>query len=283
VTGFDVGGSHTGTQTGYYTYGISQQNTTRIEGINTTEATSANAGYFDFGSFEEFQIGGAGNGADQDVPGASLNIVVKSGGDHFSGTWYSDYEGKSLVSDNVPSALKTDGGRLSDGFFTRKALTRGNPIDRQYDINGDIGGPIMRGRAWFFASYRLDNQYKTILNFSELAQSKLSNKTIKGTYQLSKGNQIIGYWNKREKLQDKRDLGPSTPLSAAYYQASRNFPMKLEWTSVITDRLFVDTQFSQWLNFFPLFITQAYGDSTTPNGSLQPGRLDDVSLTLFDG
>ena len=87
MTGYDVGGSHTGTQTGYVTYGISQQRTTRIEGINTTEGTDANAGYFDFGAFEEFQLGAAGSGADQDTAGASLNITVKSGADKFTGQW----------------------------------------------------------------------------------------------------------------------------------------------------------------------------------------------------
>ena len=141
MTGYDVGGSHTGTQTGYMTYGMGDQNSTRLEGINTTEATDANAGYFDFGSFEEFQIGGAGNMAEMDVPGASLNITVKSGGDRFHGTWYSDYEGKNLVSDNVPDALRVAGGTTSDGYNVAAPLDRGNPIDRQYDINGSLGGP----------------------------------------------------------------------------------------------------------------------------------------------
>src|SRR5919108_349804 len=50
---YDVGGSHAGTQTGFIAYGIDDQRTTRIEGVNTTEDTGANAGYFDFGSFEE--------------------------------------------------------------------------------------------------------------------------------------------------------------------------------------------------------------------------------------
>ena len=130
VTGFDVGGSHTGTQTGFLAYGISQQRTTRIEGVNTTENTDANAGYFDFGSFEEFQVGGAGNGAEQDVPGASLNVTVKSGGDNFSGTWYSDWEGKGSVSNNVASELTVPGG-IKDGFKapnTAGGLRSGNPI-----------------------------------------------------------------------------------------------------------------------------------------------------------
>ena len=45
------------------TYGFGDQNQTKLEGIDTTEGTGANAGYFDFGSFEEFQVGGAGSGA----------------------------------------------------------------------------------------------------------------------------------------------------------------------------------------------------------------------------
>jgi len=277
VTGYDVGGSHTGTQTGYITYGVSQQNTTRIEGINTTEGASANAGYFDFGSFEEFQIGGAGNGADADVPGAQLNITVKSGGDRFQGMWYSDWEGKDLISDNVPDALKTDGGRTDDGYFTPRALQRGNPIDRQYDLNGNVGGPIWRQKAWFFLSWRLNDQYKQVLNpdgslFDTLAQSQLKNYTGKFTFQLSRSNQLIGYWNKRVKLQPLRDFGPSIPLPAAYYQASRNYPMKIEWTSVLSQRAFLDVLVGQWYNFFPLRPTWE-GGFLEPF-SVAPGRFE---------
>ena len=282
VTGFDVGGSHTGTQTGYMTYGMGDQNTTRIEGINTTEATSANAGYFDFGSFEEFQVGGAGNLAEQDVPGASLNITVKSGGDRFSGTYYTDWEGKNLISDNVPNELKAAGGRTNEGFTVAAPLQRGNPIDRQYDINFNVGGPLWKGRAWAFYSYRLNNQFKRILGFDELAQSKLSNKyTLKGTFQLSRNNQLIGFMNKREKLQDKRDLGPTTPLSASRYQSSRNYPMKVEWTSVLSSRAFLDVLVGQWYNFFPLRPQSETG--LFPKDQFQPGRRDELTLQRFDG
>ncbi|MBI4476864.1 MAG: TonB-dependent receptor [Acidobacteria bacterium] len=249
--------------------------------MNTTEATDANAGYFDFGSFEEYQLGGAGNMADHDTPGASMNIVVKSGGDQFGGTWYSDWEGNSTISDNVPDALKTAGGRIDGGFFTRTGVRRGNQIDRQYDINPDIGGPIWKGKAWFYYSYRLNDQYAYVLNFDDLARSKLSNKyTFKGTYQLSKGNQIIGYLNKREKLQALRNLGPNTPVSAAYFQASRNYPMKVEWTSVLNDRMFLDVIVAQWYNFFPLRPTTESGAFAGP---YFPGRADLSTGALLSG
>jgi outer membrane receptor protein involved in Fe transport len=281
MTGYDVGGSHTGTQTGYITYGVDTQNTTRIEGVNTTEGTSANAGYFDFGSFEEFQLGGAGNLADQDTIGASLNITVKSGGDQFHGTWYSDWEGRNLISDNVPANLKVSRQPDADGFFVRAPLERGNPIDRQYDLNGDVGGPVKRSKAWFYYSYRLNDQYKFVLNFDELARSKLSNQyTFKVTYALTKNNQIIGYANKREKLQALRDLSPNIPISAAYFQSSRNYPMKLEWTSVLNDRMFLSVIGAQWLNIFPLRPTT---ESGAFSGTYVPGRVDISTSARFDG
>ena len=97
MTSYDVGGSRTGTQTGFLTYGFGDQNQTKLEGIDTTEGTGANAGYFDFGSFEEFQVGGAGSGADSFGGGTNMSITVKSGGDRLSGNWYSDWQGDATI------------------------------------------------------------------------------------------------------------------------------------------------------------------------------------------
>lgn len=271
MTSYDVGGSHTGTQTGYRTYGFDTQNQTRLEGIDTTEGTAANAGYFDFGSFEEFQIGGAGADASSFAGGAVLSISVKSGGDRFTGNWYSDWEGNSTISDNVPDNLRGANQPDEDGFYHRSGLARGNPIDRQYDINFNLGGPMWKGKAWWFTSYRLNDQYKHTLGSDLIERSKLSNKyTLKGTFQLNRNNQVIGFLNKREKLQDKRGLGPSTPLSAAQYQSSRNYPWKTEWTSVLGSRAFLDVLYGNWYNFFPLRPTIEVGLYDGPWG---PGRL----------
>jgi hypothetical protein len=281
MTDYDVGGSHTGTQTGYRTYGFDTQNQTKIEGIDTTEGTAANAGYFDFGSFEEFQIGGAGNSAENFAGGASLAITVKSGGDRITGSWYSDWEGDATITDNVPDNLRVSQQPDEDGFYVRNGLRRGNPIDRQYDINFNVGGPLWKQRAWFFYSYRVNDQYKHVLGVDQLARSKLSNNyTFKGTFQLSRNNQIIGFLNKRNKLQELRDLSPSVPASAARYQASRNYPMKVEWTSVLSDRMFLDVLVGRWENFFPLRPTIEHDKYDGPWG---PGRIDTATSIRFDG
>ncbi len=281
MTAYDVGGSRTGSQTGYRAYGFDTQNQTKLEGIDTTEARAGNAGYFDFGSFEEFQVGGAGSDASSYAGGAVLSISVKSGGDRFSGDWYSDWQGDATISDNVPDYLKTSNTPNEDGFFVRNALARGNPTDRQYDINFNVGGPLWKTKAWWFYSYRLNDQYDYVLGIDELTRSKLTNPyTAKGTFQLNRNNQLIAFINKREKLENKRGLGPSTPLSAAYYQSSRNYPWKTEWTSVLGSRVFLDVIYGNWYNFFPLRPTRDYGLYDGPWG---PGRFDTATEIRFDG
>jgi hypothetical protein len=282
MTGYDVGGSRTGTQTGYQTYGVSGQNKTLFEGINVTEGQDANAGYFDFGSFEEMQVGGSGNMGEQSGLGAFLNLTVKSGGDKFNAQVYYDYVGEQTLTNNVPDAFRTPGGTDSRGFKAptivdpatgeRLGLSRGNPITRQYDFNVNLGGPIKKGLIWYFLSYRDNNQYKTILGLpGEEAQSQLLNKTAKVTYQLTRSNQIIWFFNQRSKFQPLRDLSLAIPVSAANWQDSKNRPQKIEWTSTLGSRAFLDVQYSHWGNYFPLYPTQTQSTSTE---GVPVGRLD---------
>src|SRR5688572_341696 len=292
MTAFDVGGSNTGNQSGFRSYGMDTQNQTRMEGIDTTEGTAANAGYFDFGSFEEFQVGGAGADSGAFAGGAVLSISVKSGGDRFSGTWYSDYVSESQLTDNVPDYLRQANTPDEDGFFSRlptglcfdragEQVCGGNAVKKQYDLNGDLGGPIVKQKAWFFTSWRLNDKYAYITGLGNTTeQSKLSNKyTFKGTFQVGRNNQIIGYLNKREKLQDKRGINLNTPLSAAYYQSSRNYPWKVEGTRVMGSRAFLDVLYGNWYNFFPLRPTRDYD---LYDGPWTPPRQDTSSLIWSD-
>jgi hypothetical protein len=282
MTQYDVGGSRTGNQTTYRSYGMDDQNQTKLEGIDTTEATNANAGYFDYGSFEEFQVGGAGADASAFGGGAVLSISVKSGSDRLTGNWYSDFQNEDMIANNVPDYLQAANQRNDDGFFTRVPLERGNQIQKQYDLNGNVGGPLWRGKIWGFYSYRLNDQYKYTTGLpSNIERSKLTNPyTLKLTYQVSQNNQLIGFINKRQKLQDKRGISLTTPLSAAYYQSSENTPMKAEWTSVLGSRAFLDVIVGNWWNFFPL---RPVRDFDLYDGPWGPGRTNLANSQIFDG
>src|SRR5262245_49931253 len=97
----DVGGATMGTQTTYFAYGYSGQNRPLVEGINTTEGTSAAGFYLDYGSFEEVFIGAAANSAEMPNPGVITQFVSKSGGNSPSIGFYYDMEDEGLQSRNL--------------------------------------------------------------------------------------------------------------------------------------------------------------------------------------
>ena len=284
VTGYDVGGSRTGTQTGYLTVPVQRP-----------ELDAARRGEHDRGELGQrrvlrlrirlrsCEIGGSGNMADQDSPGAQLNLITKSGGDNFSGTFYQDYEDENTISNNIPDALKVAGGSVPGGYFVRSPLTRGNPIKRQSDTNMMLGGRIVRGKVWFYTSARWQPAYKYILGMSETLYSWLSNGTGKITYQLNQNNQIIAFYNRRVKSQDKRNYGVNVPLSASGLQDSRYALMKAEWLGTLSSRALLDVLFGQWLNSFPIRPQKAWSTIPGQANSFFPGRQDTTSGLYLDG
>jgi hypothetical protein len=76
----DVGGSNLGTQTGFSAYGNDQAARTLVEGVIMGDGRAGNSGYFDYGSFDEFELGASGAMGDVAGPGGILNFSVKSGG-----------------------------------------------------------------------------------------------------------------------------------------------------------------------------------------------------------
>jgi hypothetical protein len=196
----DVGGSTAGTQTTYFAYGYNGQNRPLIEGINTTEGTSAAGFYLDYGSFEEVFIGAAANSAEMPNPGVLTQFVGKSGGNRFSTNVYYDFEtediqGKNLESDQIGV------GKLRD--------ENANRLSSYYNLNVGVGGPAIRDRLWFFgAYYRQRNEVAqpasgVILDGTPFP-TLLFNYTGKVTYSLTQNNKFVGYVQHGTKQQPFR-------------------------------------------------------------------------------
>lgn len=92
----DVGGSAAGTQTTYFVYGTTGQVRPMVEGINSTEGTGAFGNYVDYGSFEEVSIGSGASSAESPVPGVFTQLISKSGGNTYHGSFYGDKEWEGL-------------------------------------------------------------------------------------------------------------------------------------------------------------------------------------------
>jgi hypothetical protein len=245
----DVGGSTAGTQTTYFAYGYSGQNRPLIEGINTTEGTSAAGFYLDYGSFEEVFIGAAGNSAEMPNPGVLTQFVSKSGGNNFSFNVYYDYENSSIQGKNLEAeqiapntAIRPDGNRL-DGY---------------YNLNLGVGGPIVRDKVWFFGGY-LNQQNKvaappsgSILDGTTF-RTKLFNYTGKGTYQMNQNNKFIGYIQHGTKQQPNRTDNSNRVSSVIHLTAdstvlqnSPSWVYKGEWNGTLGQNAFAEFRAGQF-------------------------------------
>ena len=91
---------------------------------------------------QEVVIQMGGNTAEAETGGVRINIVPREGGNTFSGTFEIDGTSEALQGTNGDANLLARG--LSGTPYVKKA----------YNVGGGVGGPIVRGKLWFFGSHR---------------------------------------------------------------------------------------------------------------------------------
>jgi len=183
-------------------YGITGQSTALIEGINTRKSNNNAEGDFDFTTLEEMQIVPTGGDAQTTEPGVFLNAIVKSGGNSFHGRGEVNYENQALESDNLTPLLRSQGN------------TAPNLILDAVDASFSMGGPIKKDRWWFFGGAHVNNSHRTALGYlvdgkPEPAYGRLTNSTIKSTYQINPKYRLIGFYT-REGEYFPQHFGSST-------------------------------------------------------------------------
>jgi hypothetical protein len=274
----DVGGNRAGTQTGYMAYGYSGQTRVLVEGINTTEGTTGAGFYFDYGSFEEVFFGTAGQGAEMPNPGVQSQFLGKSGGNRMQGEVYYDYENNDLQGANILGNLPTQ--FLYDATTNTGGIREGsNEIQGYRDFNLNLGGPIQKDRLWWYFSYRDQKNQVAQPNFlfDKTFDTKLWNLSGKGTYQLSRNNKLVGYYQWGQKTQPNR-----LPFATYTYpseeetwkQNSGSWIYKGEWNGTLGNNLYLESRYGDFGYWFPLV---ANSDSTyywRDTGSLTLGGGD---------
>ncbi|MCY4075850.1 MAG: TonB-dependent receptor [Acidobacteria bacterium] len=256
MRGFDVGGSHKSQQTGYESFGIRDQNRILADGIDTTEGDGGTGFYFDYYSIEEFTTTAAGADVEMTAPGSLVMMTMKSGGDVFSGMFHGDYEHESFVGDNRDADLESRG-------YT------GNPNLLFFETHADLGGPILRDRAWFYGFYnhfRIDKAVSGVDRSVATDLGDFDNFGGKVTLRPSDRDRFIGYtqWGLKEKPKRglSTDVGPDSVLA----QASWSWAHKGEWQRIWNDRTFTTTAVKHFGFGWPMVPQVAPG----PN----PPRLD---------
>jgi hypothetical protein len=309
----NVGGSQSGQQSGFVVRGANTTNNVwSLDGVNVTDmsATGATTMYYNFDAFEEMQYNIGGNDVTIATGGMGINLVTKSGSDKLRGSSRYLITDNALQDDNVTDELRVQGA------------SAGNPIQRNQDMGVEIGGPIMRGRAWFWGSVarndvkvgvngffkRQDgcptgptqaqfNAQARLLDTEALRgclqtdQTLLKNYTFKLTGRTWNGNRLEWFSDYADKFRNARDASAFRPPETVVVQTGPVWTHKLNNNQVINDRWLAEVQYAFVGGGFALdlpdqslFGVQRYFDEvTTEFRRSHSQQLFDRPLYLIDG
>ncbi|HSK09725.1 MAG TPA: carboxypeptidase-like regulatory domain-containing protein, partial [Vicinamibacterales bacterium] len=234
----NVGGSQSGQQSNFVARGAAmREQKWNLDGVDITDmsATGGSPVYYDFDAFEEMQISAGGADVTMQSPGVSVNLVTKSGTDTLKGSGRFYITDEKFQSVNVTDELR------------RQGASTGNPIQSIKDYGFEAGGPIKRGRAWFWGSYGKQNIDVGVNNFfkdSQTCQAQkaalkldqtavsiedvrgclnpdstlLNNYNAKLAVEPFRNNQFAFLFNGAEKVRNARDASDLRPLETTYRQ-----------------------------------------------------------------
>jgi hypothetical protein len=125
--------------------GRGNEGTIQIDGMNVGSAFNGGgvAGFgYDTANATEIQVTIAGGLGETDRGGPAFNMIPRTGGNTFSGTYFMSYAGEWAQSSNLDAELRSYGINEVPGLV------------KNWDTNFAMGGPIARDRLWFFGNVR---------------------------------------------------------------------------------------------------------------------------------
>jgi outer membrane receptor protein involved in Fe transport len=256
----NVGGSQSGQQSGFVVRGAGTANNVwSLDGVNVTDmsAVGATTMYYNFDNFEEMQYNIGGNDVSIATGGMGINLVTKSGGDKFRGSGRYLITDNALQGDNVTDALRAQGA------------SAGNPIQRNLDSGVEIGGPILKSRAWFWGSVGRNDVKVGVNGFfkkdagcpTTSAQARtvdtdklrsclstdetlLKDYTFKLTGRTFKNNRLEWFSDYSDKYRNARDASALRPPETVVVQSGPVWTHKVNDQEVFTDRWMGEFQYA---------------------------------------
>jgi hypothetical protein len=204
------------------------------------------------GSVEELSFETGALSAESEVGGFVRNIVPKEGGNMFKGFFAASYTNHGLQSNNLDDALR-DRGVLSANF-----------VDKIWDVNPAVGGPIAQDRLWFYAAFRswgvdqglagvFFNQtprglsYIPDLSRPALATSTKGSENLRLTWMATPKNKVGVYYEFQQNWENynygQGTLGAgglTSPESISRYKVDPNYWVQARWNNPVTARLLLE-------------------------------------------
>jgi len=257
--------------------GRSNEGTVQIDGMNVGSAFNGGgvAGYgYDTSGAAEVQVTVAGGLGEADRGGPAFNLVPKTGGNAFAGTYFGNIAGKWSQSDNVDDELRSFG------------IPNAAAIIRSWDTSASLGGPIKKDRVWFYGTARTFGNYTDIagrfananagnpLRWDYVADQSITQRSatsrriagVRLTGQVSPRNKVSAYIDYQkvceggsyvkdaDQCRVRGDnwiavggFGNWSPESTHSRDNSEKI-MQFSYTAPVTNKLLIDAAFSQFFS-----------------------------------
>ena len=195
--------------------------------------------YFNDGLMEEIGYQTSSLPAEAPVGGVQINMIPRDGGNTFRGSVFSTGANDSMQSNNLDDKLRGLG------------FTAHNRVQKVYDINATLGGPIAKDRLWFFTTVRrwsafnyLGNTF-TASGAQAVDDQRLTDATLRLTMQVTPRNKIAAHYDRGFKWRGHRPnnwvgAAINDPVAAVEQINYLNYIGEVKWTSPITNRLLAE-------------------------------------------
>jgi hypothetical protein len=300
VPGITGASNNVVTGVGMSTFGIHGGPTTegrlQVDGINVgaSRGGAGVSGYIaDVGNSQEVTISTSGGLGESETGGPYMNVVPRTGGNAFRGSFYAAMVPTRLQGDNYSDELREAGLRAPARIL------------KNSDVDTGFGGPILRDRLWYFSRLRQTTSansvpgmyvnknagnpaawnYEPDLERQARSESTWRMGSVRLTWQLSSKNKLNIFWDEQimcngsawsDQVEACRTpengvpIGGSataSPETSAYWNAYQRV-QQASWTSTLSSRMLIEAGFGTYL--------------TPWGGETQPGNPTDALIRVVE-
>jgi hypothetical protein len=257
---FDVAGSNAMQQGVLVVYGGTGTDLAmEVDGLNvmgTLDKGWYPLVYHNDGEFQEMVYQVAGGPAETQTGGVRINMIAKTGGNSFKGDATVLYSSTRFQSSNI-----------TDSLISRRYISPGR-LEKLWDIDPTFGGPILKGRIWFFGSYRnwAYNNYVGNIFYRDgtpgLDDNNVQAYSTRFTFLPTPRDRINLSWNRypRIRYHSGIETGLNTPYGAGILDIVQTHISQLKWTSTLGNKLLLEAAGI----IFPYYYNSKYQPTVRP-------------------
>ena len=246
----DVGGTAGAQQSTMFGRGLDGRHTTvEIDGmmVNTLIDDGRFQAYLNPMMTAETSYTTTGATAETQSGGMKMNMIPQEGGNQFSGAFFAGGTPSNFQSRNWNQ-------RLGDLGIKEDTMPM---IEKIYDLNVSVGGPLVRDKIWFFSSARRNIINNGVVNSitrgtgggdymkQAMDDNSITSAMTRLTWQMNTQNKLSVMFDKvRKRRFHQHSFGQDYATAAASWHSPHYDTGTAKWTSTISNRMLAEFGFS---------------------------------------